>query len=367
MSGTSMDAIDAALVHFRPDALEMIEYDQFPLGDPIRSDIRRLCADSSDTEINRYHTMLGTLFSEAAARVIRKAGVETAEIIAIGSHGQTVLHLPEAIPPRTLQIGDAAIIAANTGITTVADFRRADMEAGGQGAPLTPALHADQFRSRAVNRCILNLGGIANITVLPAGRHTMVTGFDTGPANCLLDDWHRRHNNTNMDQDGLWASQGTADGELLARLLADPYFFRAAPKSTGRDYFNLAWLDQNLSDLQRQIAPVDVQATLLQLTVCSIVNTILNLPTRIEEIYICGGGVHNPALVSGLSGQLPQIQVASTQALGMNPDAVEAITFAWLAKQRLEGKPGNLPSVTGARKAVLLGTIYEPGKTRNAD
>ena len=243
----------------------------------------------------------------------------------------------------------------------MADFRRQDMEAGGQGAPLAPALHASLFRSREFNRCILNLGGIANITVLPADVIKAVTGFDTGPGNGLMDDWNRLHNNTNMDQDGRWALSGIPDTTLLRELLADPYFDRPFPKSTGRDYFNLQWLQQQLALLDVQPKPEDIQATLLELTVASIAAAIKGQPVSISELYLCGGGTHNRALVRKLGEQLPGIVITSTQTLGLDPDAVEAVTFAWLAKQRLEGKPGNLPSVTGASRPVLLGTIFSPG------
>ena len=362
MSGTSMDAIDAALVRFSDNSIELVAYNQFPLSDDIRNEVRSLSADSSKADISRYHSLLGELFSNAVVNIIQQARLDRTNIVAVGSHGQTILHLPDATPPRTLQIGDATIIAAKTGITTVADFRRMDMEAGGQGAPLAPALHADLFRSPTVNRCILNLGGIANITVLPADLTIAVTGFDTGPGNGLLDDWNRKHNNTNMDENGLWAKSGMPDSDLLKQFLADPYFHKPAPKSTGRDYFNMQWLDRKLELAGKQVMPEDVQATLVQLTVASIANTINDQAHAIGELYLCGGGSHNPVLVGGLCDQLPDIAISSTQILGMNPDAVEAVTFAWLAKRRIEGKPGNLPSVTGASKPVLLGTIFGPGK-----
>ncbi|MBF8268770.1 MAG: Anhydro-N-acetylmuramic acid kinase [Gammaproteobacteria bacterium] len=359
-----MDAIDAALVRFSDNSLELVAYNQFPLNDKIRNEVRSLSADSSNDEISTYHGLLGELFSDAVIKIIQQAKLEGSNILAVGSHGQTIIHLPEADPPQTLQIGDATIIATRTGIKTVADFRRMDLEAGGQGAPLAPALHADLFRSPTVNRCILNLGGIANITVLPADLNRAVTGFDTGPGNGLLDDWNRINNKTNMDENGLWAKSGNPDSDLLKQLLADPYFKKSAPKSSGRDYFNLQWLDRKLNLMNKHLNPADVQATLLQLTVSSIADAIKRQAVAIEELYLCGGGSHNPVLVSRLGDQLPGVAITTTQTLGMNPDAVEAVTFAWLAKRRIEGKPGNLPSVTGASKPVLLGTIFEPRKTR---
>lgn len=360
MSGTSMDAIDTALVRFDNKSFELTEYNQYPLADDIRIPVRELTAESNQADIVKYHTLLGNLFADAVLKIITQSGVPAKGISAIGSHGQTILHLPDADPPRTLQIGDAAVIAGTTGITTVSDFRRMDMEAGGQGAPLAPALHANLFRSSETNRCILNLGGIANITVLPADMNEEVTGFDTGPGNGLLDDWNRLHNNTNMDTDGNWARSGTAARDLLDLCLADPYFDRPFPKSTGRDHFNLQWLQHMFERLGKRVKPEDVQATLLKLTVTSIAEAIKNLSIEINELYLCGGGTHNTALCNDLGEQLPGIAITSTEKLGLNPDAVEAVTFAWLAKRRLEGFPGNLPSVTGAREAVLLGTIYKP-------
>ena len=365
MSGTSMDAIDAALVRFSDNSLELLEYNQFPIEDAIRNDVRNLSADSDDAKIRKYHGLLGELFSEAVIKIILQSGMDGTKISAVGSHGQTISHLPDAVPPRTLQIGDATIIATRTGIITVADFRRMDMAVGGQGAPLAPALHAHQFRSRSANRCILNLGGIANITILPANRNAMVTGFDTGPGNCLLDDWNRLHNKTNMDGNGDWAKSGISDFELLEQLLADPYFKKPAPKSSGRDYFNLQWLHCNLEFLGKYISPQNIQATLLQLTATTIAGAINQQAVTIEEVYLCGGGSHNPVLVSELGVKLPDIAITTTQTLGMDPDAVEAVTFAWLAKRRLDGLPGNLPSVTGAKKSVLLGDIYEPSNKSN--
>lgn len=360
MSGTSMDAVDTALVRIDNGSLELIEYEQFSIDDKIRNPVRNLSDASGSDEVNKYHLILGELFASAVEKIIDRSDLDNTDITAIGSHGQTILHLPDAVPPRTLQIGDASIIADRTGITTVADFRRMDMEAGGQGAPLAPALHANQFRSLETNRCILNLGGIANITVLPADSRIEVTGFDTGPGNGLMDDWNRKHNQTNMDKDGEWAESFAPDNNLLDELLDDPYFKGPAPKSTGRDNFNLGWLQRILEKQEKLITPGAVQATLLMLTVTTIVDAIKNQPCEIKELYLCGGGSHNQAIVRRLSEKLPGINIATTLNLGLDPDAVEAVTFAWLAKQRLDGLPGNLPSVTGARKPVLLGTIYRP-------
>uniref|UniRef100_UPI00262F5649 anhydro-N-acetylmuramic acid kinase n=1 Tax=Dokdonella sp. TaxID=2291710 RepID=UPI00262F5649 len=285
--------------------------------------------------------------------LLREAGIDRDEVSAIGSHGQTVRHRVGGAHPFTLQIGDASVIAERTGIATVADFRRADVAAGGQGAPLLPALHAAVFSDAAVPRAILNLGGIANLTLLQHGRDAI--GFDSGPANCLLDAWAERHLGKPRDDDGVWARSGQVDAGLLAALLADPYFAAPPPKSTGREDFNLAWLDARLP---AGLAPADVQATLLALSAHTIADAVRTHAPAMREIYACGGGVHNGALMNALRAQLPGLKVDSTAALGLHPDYVEAAGFAWLARARLIGEPGNLPSVTGARGPRLLGAIY---------
>lgn len=353
-----MDAIDAALVRFDEDSPSILEYRQYPIDDDIRRAVRILSIDSDIEEISRLDHILGELFADAALQILRKAGLTNSDVNAVGSHGQTILHLPDAERPRTLQIGDPNIIALRTGITTVADFRRMDMAAGGQGAPLAPAFHHHYMRDTDKDRIILNIGGIANITVLPREKDTNITGFDTGPGNGLLDDWNFRHNCTPMDRDGAWAGSGHADEHLLERLLGDPYFALPPPKSSGRDYFNLDWLDGQLQAEGRNIPAEDVQATLLQLSVRTIAGAVTKHAPDTREMYVCGGGVHNPLLMAALERCLPGLKVASTANIGMDPDAVEAVTFAWLAKRRMEGKPGNLPSVTGAKKPVLLGGIY---------
>jgi anhydro-N-acetylmuramic acid kinase len=297
----------------------------------------------------------GECFARCANALLVEAGIAAADVAAIGSHGQTVCHRPRGKHPFTLQIGDPSVIAERTGITTVADFRRADVAAGGQGAPLLPALHAALFTDRGISRAVLNLGGIANLTLLQPGR--AVIGFDTGPANCLLDAWSARHLGAARDEGGAWAASGHVDGALLARWLTDPYFALAPPKSTGREVFNLDWLDARLPP---GIAPVDVQATLLAFSARSIAAALRAHAADVGEVYACGGGVHNAALMDDLRQALPGVRVATTAALGLDPDFVEAVGFAWLARARLRGEPGNLPSVTGARGPRLLGGIYPP-------
>ena len=355
ISGTSADGIDAALMRFEP-RLEVVAAKTTPYPDALRTKILALATRDAAITLDDYGALdvaVGRAFADAALALLRENGVDRNRVEAIGSHGQTVRHRPFGEHPFTLQIGDAAVIAEVTQIPTVADFRRADVAAGGQGAPLLPALHAALFASRNATRVILNLGGIANITLLAPGRD--VIGFDTGPANCLLDAWALRHRGTPRDEGGAWAKSGRVDRALLDALLADPYFAAAPPKSTGREHFNLDWLDAGLTD---RFAPADVQATLLALSAMTIADAILANARDAREVFACGGGVHNPALMDALREQLDPASLQTTSALGLDPDYVEAAGFAWLARARLAGAAGNLPAVTGARGPRVLGAIY---------
>lgn len=355
ISGTSADGIDAALVRFEPQ-LEVLAARTAPYSEVLRGRVLALATRDATIaldDLGRLDVELGAAFADAALALLREAGVEPKAIAAIGSHGQTVCHRPRGAHPFTLQIGDPSVIAERTRITTIADFRRADVAAGGQGAPLLPALHAAVFADPAIPRAILNLGGIANITVLKAGQD--VLGYDTGPANCLLDAWAARHLGTSRDDGGAWARSGRVDHALLASWLADPYFAAPPPKSTGREVFNLDWLDARLP---ANLAPADVQATLLRLSARSIADAIRAHGRGAREVYACGGGVHNTALMDALREELPGLRVDTTAALGLDPDYVEAVGFAWLARARLLGEPGNLPSVTGARGPRVLGAIH---------
>jgi anhydro-N-acetylmuramic acid kinase len=255
-----------------------------------------------------------------------------------------------------MQLADPNVIAERTGITTVGDFRRRDIAAGGQAAPLLPGFHAVIFAQPQRTRVVLNLGGIANITILPGAADGAVLGFDTGPANCLLDAWAQRHRGTARDEGGAWAREGKPDATLLARMLAEPYFAQKGPKSSGREVFNVDWLDRRLEGTA--LAPVDVQATLLELTAQSIANAIRRDAPDVAEVLACGGGVHNGALLDALSRALAPVPVASTARYGVDPDFVEATAFAWLAHRRLRNEPGNLPSVTGSRGGRVLGAVY---------
>jgi anhydro-N-acetylmuramic acid kinase len=256
-----------------------------------------------------------------------------------------------------LQLGDANVIAELTGITTVADFRRRDMAAGGQGAPLAPAFHAAMLPRDARARVVLNLGGIANVTILPAAASRTVTGFDTGPASCLLDAWTLQHLGKPFDAEGAFAARGRVDLGLLARLLDDPYFATPPPKSTGREVFHLTWLQERLRGLT--IAPADVQATLVALSAHSIADAVRLHAPEASEVLVCGGGVHNPVLMQAIAGELAPVPVTSTAGRGIDPDFVEALLFAWLARERVAGRTvETVAAATGARGARVLGGVY---------
>ena len=362
LSGTSVDGIDAALVRFSPSpALVATHSLKFPQD--LRRDLLALGVPGAN-EIDRLgqaDIRLGQLFAQAVNELLRQAGVAPGEIAAIGSHGQTIRHRPALVHPFTLQIGDPNLIAAHTGIPVVADFRRKDLALGGQGAPLVPAFHDAVFRQPGTDRVIVNIGGIANVTVLPGNAARPVLGFDTGPGNTLLDGWCRRRLNEPMDRDGAFAASGQPHAGLLAAFLADPYFLQAPPKSTGPEYFSADWLQRHLS-AAGPLAPTDVQATLLALTARSIADAIRQLPGLDRPaVYVCGGGAHNGALMQALRDNLLGSTVAPTDALGLPGDWIEAMAFAWLARQRLHEKPGNSPYVTGASRPAVLGGLWLPG------
>jgi anhydro-N-acetylmuramic acid kinase len=361
LSGTSVDGIDAALVRFasRPELVathavkfpEDLRLELLALGTPGPNEIDRL--GEADVRVGR-------LFAQAVHGLLKQAGVPASQIKAVGSHGQTIRHRPGLAHPFTLQIGDPNVIAAATGIPVVADFRRKDLALGGQGAPLVPAFHDAVFRQAGQDRVIVNIGGIANVTVLPGDTAQPVVGFDTGPGNTLLDAWARRSLHRPMDADGAFAASGRVQSGVLAALLADPYFRRSAPKSTGPEYFSSDWLQRNFAALNER-PPADVQATLLALTAQSIADAIRGLGTLVRpEVYVCGGGAHNSALMRALQDLLPESKVATTDALGLPVDWIEAMAFAWLAKQRVEAKTGSLPAVTGASRPAVLGGLWLP-------
>ena len=356
MSGTSADGIDAALVRFQPHC-ELVFARTYPWEESLRAQLIALGQGGETTsldELGALDTTLARAFADAALQAIRDAGLTPGQICAIGSHGQTVRHRPQAAAPFTWQMGDGNVIAERSGITTVADFRRRDVAAGGQGAPLMPAFHAALLASAEEDRAVLNLGGIGNFTLLP--KHGAVRGFDTGPANALLDAWCERHTGQPYDRGGVFAATGTADESLLTRLLDDPWFALPPPKSTGREQFHLAWLESRLAGTA--LSPADVQATLLELSASTIATALLATQPGTARVLVCGGGVHNPALMARIGARLTGTCVESTAAQGLDPDFVEAMGFAWLARETLAGRPGNLPSVTGAQGLRVLGAVY---------
>lgn len=367
ISGTSADGIDAALVRFAEDGVhahcDLLIGRTYPWDAAIRQrlvDLGQGGECRSLDELGSLDVQVAQAFAAAALMLLDEAGTAPALVRALGSHGQTVRHRPDAAvghAPFTWQLGDGNVIAERTGIHTVADFRRRDVAAGGHGAPLLPALHAALLQTPDEDRAVLNLGGIANLTLLPA--HTRpVRGFDTGPANALLDAWCEQHTGAAFDADGAFAASGTVDDTLLAALLTEPWFALPPPKSSGREQFHLNWLQARLGDLPR--APQDVQATLLQLTAASVADALRATQPDTRRVLVCGGGVHNRQMLEAISARLPGVIVESTAMHGVDPDFIEAMGFAWLARETLAGRPGNLPAVTGARGPRVLGAIYAP-------
>jgi anhydro-N-acetylmuramic acid kinase len=356
ISGTSADAIDAALVAFEGDTPTTLATSATPYAPALRSRILDLALGREAASFDRCGELdveIGQAFAQAAKALIARSGVARERIRAIGSHGQTLWHRPYATHPFTVQLGDPNVIAERLRITTVADFRRRDLAAGGQGAPLAPAFHGACLSAPDETRAVLNLGGIANLTLLAPGEP--VRGFDTGPASALMDAWCREHTGEPFDRDGALAASGRVDQALLTRLLADAYFSRPAPKSTGRETFQLQWLRERLHG-DENVA--DVQATLLALTARSVAEALHRECQGTARVIACGGGVHNARLMAALREALAPVRLETTAAHGIDPDYVEAITFAWLARETLEGRPGNRPEVTGAQGPRVLGAIW---------
>ena len=359
MSGTSIDAVDAVAIRFNTNGFELINSHSEPIPQDLKQQILDLCSPPKDSVqlLGETNHRLGKLYTKTSLSLISKAQLNNSQVAAIGCHGQTIRHCADSSSnsPYSIQIGDPNILAAETGIPVVADFRRKDMAYGGQGAPLVPAFHQYAFADDQVNRVIVHVGGISNISILPINGPC--GGFDTGPGNMLMDLWSQIHIGTSYDHNGDWAANGETHQELLQNLKNCEFFSQPAPKSTGRELFNHQWLNAQLTGFS-ELAPQDIQATLISLTAETICDAILNLEIAIDEVYVCGGGAYNNELMTKLSKDLPRVK--TTKSLGIAADLVEGCAFAWLAKQRLDHQYGNLLEVTGAKRQTVLGGLYLP-------
>jgi len=356
ISGTSADGIDVAAVELVDSQVELIAGRTYAWDPALRTEILRVSQIDPTVSLDSFgelETAVADAFAEAALKLIEDFGLERSRIRAVGSHGQTLRHRPHGTRAFTLQIGDPSRIAERCGTTVVADFRRRDVAAGGQGAPLVPAFHRAVFASKDEARAVLNIGGIANLTLLAEGP---VLGFDCGPGNGLMDAWCLRHRGQGFDAGGAFAAEGKVDEALLAQLMADHYLRAPPPKSSGRDCYHLGWLEAQLEG--RDLSAEDVQATLLEFTSASIADALSRWQPDGARVLVCGGGVHNPRLMAALAARVPGRVIESTAAHGVDPDFVEAMTFAWLARETLSGRPGNLHEATGAAGPRVLGGIY---------
>lgn len=356
MSGTSLDGVDVVLAAIDENMVAQQASYCHPMPPDLRQAILAICQGQALTlsQLGQLDTRLGQLFAEAVLTLMRRESLEVDDITAIGCHGQTVWHEPQSAAPNTLQIGDNNQIVAATGITVVGDFRRRDMALGGQGAPLVPAFHQALIMDATERRMVLNIGGIANLSLLIPGQP--VRGFDTGPGNMLLDAWIWRNQGKAYDKDAQWARSGKVSHALLDALLREPWLALPPPKSTGRELFNLGWLEQHLRHFPG-IAAQDVQATLNEFTAVSIAQQV-QLNDGCDRLLACGGGSRNPLLMARLAAHLAGTEVTMTDTIGINGDDMEALAFAWLAFRTLSGLPGNLPAVTGAREKSVIGAIY---------
>ena len=363
MSGTSLDGVDVVLAAINEDLVAQQASLTYPIPIAIKEQILAICQGQPLTlsQLGRLDTRLGRLFADVVLALMAQEKLQAADIIAIGCHGQTVCHEPTGDAPHTMQIGDNNQLAARTGVTVVGDFRRRDMALGGQGAPLVPAFHHALLAHPVERRMILNIGGIANLSLLAPGQP--VRGYDTGPGNMLMDAWVWRQCGKPYDKDAQWASEGKIVLPLLQDMLSDPWFALPAPKSTGREYFNYGWLAQHLARYPGLRAQ-DVQATLAELTAVSISEQVL-LSGGCERLLVCGGGARNPLLMARLAALLSGTEVSTTDEAGISGDDMEALAFAWLAWRTLAGLPGNLPSVTGASQATVLGAIFPANPQQN--
>ena len=361
ISGTSMDGVDCALVDFSENRPNQIDFLSAEIPEELRQKLLALCEDQhgqipllGETDIE-----FARCLAASVQRILENNQLKRSQVVAIGSHGQTIRHQPAGQAPFTLQIGDPNTLAELTGITTVADFRRRDMAAGGQGAPLVPAFHREIFSSIETDRVILNIGGMSNITVLK--KTGEISGFDTGPGNVLMDYWIQGKQGHPFDQDGNWAKSGTVNQMFMEQLLTEPYFSLPAPKSTGRELFNHTWLKQHLESFSGEIIPEDVQATLLTLTTATVSQAIQSKVDN-GEIIVCGGGARNAFLMQSLAQTLPEFDIMPSSTLGVLEDSLEAVAFAWMAQQTLQEKQIDFTPFTGAAHPVIAGGVYFSGR-----
>ena len=361
MSGTSVDSIDSVLLDLSNNKIQILEENTTEIKKGLKSKILNAVNKNnlSDEEIKELDFELGLNFGMAVLNLLNKSSLDISEVSAIGSHGQTIKHSPHLPDPISLQIGDPKEISKLTGIKTVANFRKADIKAGGEGAPLAPLFHQFILRLNALSSAvIINIGGISNITKL-TDLGKKVIAFDCGPGNCLMDAWSREHGKGNFDEKGKWASSGKLLPELFEEMINDSFFKTLPPKSTGTDYFNLDWIKNKTVHLKSPPSSEDVQATLTELTAKSIFLELENLDALNEKVYICGGGIHNNLLINKLENLIKN-KTFSTSSLGFSPDFLEACCFGWLAQQRLKGNKFDLSTITGSKGKVMLGEIWEP-------
>lgn len=363
MSGTSLDGVDVVLAAIDDRMVAQQASLSWPIPVSLKEAILAICQGQQLTlsQLGQLDSRLGKLFADAVMALLKQENLRPQEIVAIGCHGQTVWHEPLGDAPHTLQIGDNNQIVARTGITVVGDFRRRDIALGGQGAPLVPAFHQALLAHPVERRMVLNIGGIANLSLLFPGQP--VRGYDTGPGNMLMDAWIWRQKGQPYDKDARWARAGNVIRPLLQQMLSDPWFARPAPKSTGREYFNYGWLERQLAHFPG-LSGSDVQATLAELTAVSIAEQVL-LSGGCERLLVCGGGGRNPLVMARLASLLPGIEVGTTDEAGISGDDMEALAFAWLAWRTIAGLPGNLPSVTGASQPSVLGAIFPANPRHN--
>lgn len=358
MSGTSMDGVDTALVSIEDTGITLLAHDEFPMPDDIKARLLEVCIGQKTDliAIGELDHQLGHLFADAILQLLDKSDTPASSVTAIGNHGQTVFHQPTGDSPFTMQLGDANIIATKTEVQTVADFRRKDMALGGQGAPLVPAFHHTIFHPQDSSVVVLNIGGISNISVLRPNQPTL--GYDTGPGNMLMDAWVDKHTGEKFDRDALFALKGQLNQALLEQLLNESYLSQMPPKSTGRELFNLPWLEQQLTEF-KDLAAEDVQRTLCEYTALTIANEVETYRLGSQAaLYVCGGGTRNPLLMERLAELLPSWEVDSTTSKGVDADYMEAMAFAWLAQRHVHQLPSNLPEVTGASRPASLGVLY---------